>query len=188
MTENQQKLVESIKLSLPDLAAPLRPTVERLGYPEDFLIAMCVTSALGILGIEAELLAGSAAWLVMDDELQGEALIEGKKVTPFFGYRFDATKALPIMVKFEYPEDLHSFVRVEGSVIYDFTLGLQRAAYKEASGMAWPAKTAPPDIIVGEPEDLVVRGWQYQEHDRASDYVRHLAQRVVFLTATGFGQ
>jgi len=183
MTHAQTERVEAVRKSLDDMRRPLLVKAEQLGLPNEFVTAMCVASGLNLIGVPADLVAGSAAWLVMSDEMQGEALLENRKPIPFFGYRFNLTQALPNIVKFEYPDDLHSFVVDRDGIIYDFTLADQREAFKVGAGYPWPAKTAPPDIIVGEMDDLVVRGWQYAAEEQASDYVRVLAHRLVMLAS-----
>jgi hypothetical protein len=183
MTRTQTERVEAVSKSLADLARPLQRKAEEFGYPNEFVTALCVSSALNLIGVQADLVAGSAAWLVMGDEMQGEALLEGRKVIPFFGYKFNAAKALPTMVKFEYPEDIHSFVIDYEGIIYDFTLADQRASFEALSKTKWPAKTAPPDVIVGCQEDLVVCGWQYAPDQQASEFVKMLAHRLCVASA-----
>lgn len=185
MTTQQQRQVDSIKEAMGTLTAPIRPLIESSGYPEDFLVAMAVVSALNSFGIRAELFAGSASWHVMDYELQGEAMLAGNKVAPNFGYDFDIVESFPAMVRYEYPDTLHAWaVTIEGA-IYDFTLGLQREAFKAASGIGWPAKTSPPDVIVGDMDDLKARGWVYEPNEKATEYVRCLVTRTVIMATTG---
>ena len=101
----------------------LRKTLQwssyNLGYAPELMTAMACGAALCGLGIQNLIVAGSALWLVMSEEDQGDAMIEGRKVHPFFGFKFDMTKELAKLMTLKYPDEIHVWCQDEDGCIYE---------------------------------------------------------------------
>lgn len=179
MSALTKKFIASLTDTMEMLASPLRPAAAELNYPEEAVIAISVCSALGLLGVPAQVVAGSARWLVMSLSEQGDSMLEGKKPIGYFGYDFDFVASLPSMLKLEFPPTMHLWVEDHEGRIYDFTTAMQMASFEEATGREWPEKRKLPEYIAGMPDDLKVAGWEYIPEPKAGLMMVNMLQRLM---------
>lgn len=174
-----EKRVHALSEAIPNLSDPLKRACEELGYPTELQLAYATAAALNLMGIQARVISGSASWVVMGLEAQGDALIENRQPVARFGYRFDITESLGFLSKMEYPPDLHSWCVDGEGVIYDFSGELQADRYKENTGDEWPEGTRLPYPICGQQDDLKANGWFYNPDEQATKLVELFIMRVV---------
>jgi len=181
MKANQQsKRVEAARANIDPLKNPFLPVAAQLGFPDEFLVAMSATTALVMLGVRARLVAGSARWLLMSDEEQGEALLTQQKPLDYFGYEFSLTEALTELVTMHVPESMHVWTVDDSGTIYDFTGEDQMSQFESLCVHSWPAARRLPPAIVGTSEDLQVNGWFYEEDEQATSFALRLVQFLMF--------
>ena len=165
----------SVRDSLPAMKELYVDAAAHLGFPEDTVTAVCGCAALNMLGFHTHLIAGSAKWLLMTDEEQGDAMLTGIKPVGYYGYEYHTTEALPLFVKGRMPE-MHAWaVGVETEIVYDFTGPSQMKQFEELDNShKWPLSRRLPSVIWGEYEELATRGWFYTEDTTATEFLGKL--------------
>lgn len=175
------KKAASLLAAAENMSPTFTQTSELISFPTTMVKAVTLCTAMRVMGISSRIVAGSAKWLVMSEEEQGDAMLEGRQVIPYFGYELDYDEAMPVLVMANIPDNIHIWVEDSDEAIYDAGTVEVMQEFSESLGTVWPEKRKLPALIYGSQEKLAQSGWYYTRHDLATQLICNCATRLTML-------